>query len=405
MRAVRLGWLNARRMAGRSFATVVTMVVCGTVCLLGATVASAAQVRAEEKLESGSGLRQIDVESFDDEVSAKKLTDARIAEIGRMSGVKSVEPKLEASINSAADSGLAILLHATNARPSVLPPLTARSRDTVFPLKAGEVVLPASTQGTDLSPYLGKDLVLEYSVLKGKNEGAPAKEQVRVVGLFDPTWQEDGPDSAYAADDLVLKWSAAGTGMEPARFLASYGYLSATVVADSDASVDPIVAELQHQGFVAKSVRDRVRELPGILLLFKVLSQALLVLLVIVGFLAGLGLGNTVMRQRMREVGLLRAVGYARSEVRSAFAVEVACVGLVTGLATVLIGGLVGVVTARALSAVELFTDLLPRSFVAPPLLPLAVILLVPVFAISIGASRPLRRAANVDPVAALQES
>jgi putative ABC transport system permease protein len=392
-------------MAGRSASTVITMVVCGTVCLLGATVASAAQVRAQEKLEAGSGLRQIDIESFDDVVSAKKLTGTNMAEVGRIPGVERVEPKLEASINSGADSGLAILLHATNARPSVLPPLTSKSRETVFPLQQGEVVLPAKTQGTDMAQYLGKELPLEYTVLKSKNEGTPAVDHVKVVALFDPKWQEDGPDSAYAADDLVLKWTAAGAGMQPDRFLASYGYISATVVADSDASVDSVVSELQRQGYVAKSVRDRVRELPGILVLFKFLSQALLVLLIIVGFLAGLGLGNTVMRQRMREVGLLRAVGFARSEVRTSFAVEVATVGLLTGIVTMLIGGAVGVLVARALGTVELFADLLPHAFVAPPVLPLAAILLVPVAAISLGAYRPLRRAANLDPVAALRES
>ncbi|MFD0429829.1 hypothetical protein ACFQ60_26140 [Streptomyces zhihengii] len=57
----------------------------------------------------------------------------------------------------------------------------------------------------------------------GENRGTGVTDRITVVGLYDPAWQIDGPNAAYAATPLVAKWAAAREGVEVGRFLGTRG--------------------------------------------------------------------------------------------------------------------------------------------------------------------------------------
>jgi putative ABC transport system permease protein len=123
------------------------------------------------------------------------------------------------------------------------------------------------------------------------------------------------------------------------------------------------------------------------------LVYALLALAVVIALL---GIANTLtlaVHERTRELGLLRAVGQTRGQLRAMVrweSVLVAAFGTAGGLA---LGGLLGWVIVKA---AEGAADGTPFAFAVPPG-PLAVVAVVGVLAGAVAGWRPARRAARLD--------
>lgn len=125
-------------------------------------------------------------------------------------------------------------------------------------------------------------------------------------------------------------------------------------------------------------------------------------LLAIAVIIAVIGIGNTMslsMHERRRELGLLRAVGQSRRQVRATVRVEAIIVALF-GTA----GGL-GVGTFAAWGVVRAMHHDLEFGSFALPIAPLAVIVALSVVAGVLAAVRPARRAARSDVLAAIATS
>ena len=122
-------------------------------------------------------------------------------------------------------------------------------------------------------------------------------------------------------------------------------------------------------------------------------------LLGIAVLIAVMGIGNTLslsIHERTRELGLLRAVGQTRAQLRSSLrweSVIVAVFGTIGGLG---LGTFLGWGLMRALQAEEGF------GVFALPVVPLAVILGLAALAGVVAAMRPARRAARMDILAAI---
>jgi putative ABC transport system permease protein len=110
---------------------------------------------------------------------------------------------------------------------------------------------------------------------------------------------------------------------------------------------------------------------------------------------AGIGIMNVMLvsvSERTREVGLLRAVGVARSQVLAAFLTEAALLSAAGGVAGLAVG----------FAAVRLLVQIFPALPAAPPAWAVGA-----AFGIALGVGTlfgwlPARRAARLDPVAAL---
>lgn len=405
MNQLRHGLLNARRLARRSLAAALTLVVCGTIALTAATVVHGADRAAEATLASSSSLQQIDIEARGDDSATKRLTPGNLTAVSELEGVRAVEPVLQASFDSGPDGSLPpFLLHATSVRASLLPPLVDGARTQVFPLRGDEVVLPAVGDGQDLTGLLGRTVSVGYTQRTGENRGTGVEDRVTVVGIYDPSWQIDGPNAAYAATPLVTKWAAAREGLTPRRFLDTRGFSKATVVTSDPATVQPVLEQLQRQRYFAYAVADRVRELPALLELFRWGAVLMLLMLVVTAAVTGVGMGSGLLRERVHEIGLLRAVGRSRREVFTTFAAEIGTTGLAAGVAGALLGAGTGAVTVWALGRLEIFADRLPAGLVLPGPWLFLTTLLLPVAAVLLGALRPLRRATRVDPTHALRD-
>jgi putative ABC transport system permease protein len=137
------------------------------------------------------------------------------------------------------------------------------------------------------------------------------------------------------------------------------------------------------------SVVSEVQTLLG--LIYGLLALAILI--------AVMGIANTLalsMHERTRELGLLRAVGQTRSQLRTTVRWEALLIALFGTTAGVGLGVFLGWALTRAVATQEGF-----GVFAVPPV-PIAIIVAVGAVAGVIAAVRPARRAARLDVLAAL---
>jgi putative ABC transport system permease protein len=178
-------------------------------------------------------------------------------------------------------------------------------------------------------------------------------------------------------DQVVLIGLVPGTDLEAAR---------------SDVSA---IAE----GFGSPTVRDRQEYLDAVADQVGQMLVIVYVLLAVAVVIALLGIANTLslsIHERTRELGVLRAVGQTRSQLRSTIrweAIVVAVFGTLGGLG---LGVLIGWGVVRAASGE------LSMSTVAVPLGPMAVVLVAGALVGVLAAVRPARRASRIDVLRAI---
>jgi len=180
-------------------------------------------------------------------------------------------------------------------------------------------------------------------------------------------------------------------------------YASLSVRAKSPSQVEPLEASIKNFGFNAFSLLDASKSLRTFFSVFDLLlgifgSLALAV--------ATLGIVNTLVMailERRREIGVLKALGAADSDVQQLFFVEAGVMGFLGGLFGVTLGWLLG-------RAITLGTNLyLKRQSLNPIELssvPWWLVILALLFAVlvSLGAGLyPASRAAKLNPVDALR--
>jgi putative ABC transport system permease protein len=160
------------------------------------------------------------------------------------------------------------------------------------------------------------------------------------------------------------------------------------------AAVDAIGAE-----FGAPASQTRTQYVDSIVSDVQTLLGLIYGLLGLAILIAVMGIANTLaltMHERTRELGLLRAVGQTRSQLRSTVRWEALLIALFGTLAGVGLGVFLGWALTRAAASQEGF------GVFAVPVVPIAVIVVVGALAGVFAAARPARRAARLDVLDAL---
>lgn len=162
--------------------------------------------------------------------------------------------------------------------------------------------------------------------------------------------------------------------------------------------------ELQKQRFAASSLQQEFEALPGVLDLVRTVGYALVAVLLLLTAFASYQVTSALARQRTREVGVLKAVGFSDGRVFGVIASESM---VVAGMAA-LVGLVLSIVVATAATAL-----LRQRPAVRPylssgvviPHADIAAIAVLAVFAVlASGALLPARRASRLAPADAIRE-
>jgi putative ABC transport system permease protein len=244
---------------------------------------------------------------------------------------------------------------------------------------AGEDLLAGAGPSGDAAVGVG-DVVTVADPVTGE------VREVTIAGLTNQDWMGHG---LLTGRDLV-------TDVLGHRATASRHYVAVAPGVDPETVADRLTATYVAHGAEATTFRgaidDEMREGQG----FMRLMQGYLALGLVIG-IAGLGVVMVrAVRERRRQVGMLRAMGFPARVVRRAFLLEAAFVAL----QGIVIGLVLGLVTARQMMSSDVFDDPIPFR---APWLELVVLAVVPALAALASAVVPAAQVARIRPAAALR--
>lgn len=188
------------------------------------------------------------------------------------------------------------------------------------------------------------------------------------------------------------------------NILQNEGYDMVTVRADNLSAVADVITGLEELNLRTQSLDTILDVVNQVLSLMQALLGSVGALALLV---AALGVANTMMMaiyERTREIGVLKALGASRGEIRSLFTMEAAFIGLLGGFFGLLAGALLGRIVdwiAHRYLISEGVTGVGVLSIV-PPWLAIGALFFAALIGILAGLY-PAARAARLDPVTALR--
>ncbi|MFC8345534.1 FtsX-like permease family protein [Streptomyces sp. NPDC057280] len=338
-------WKRDRRSLRRALPTLAVMAALLTTA---AGVAAGAAGAVERDVLGSGGLTQVELSSFEGDGSVRPLTDSALRDVEQTPGVRRVVADYPATLY-AQDEGTYDLTSHTLTPGDDLPVTNG-----ALPAELGrdQVVLPASAQGTDFAPLLGRTVAFGYTKATGAGSGTTAVVKLTIVALYDPSWQADGPGVAYLSEDTAALLSAARAGQSVDAFRGKEGAQSAVVVVGHQGQVAGVVKSLQTDGFSASAVSDRVRNLPGLFGAADLAMRIGVLVLALGAFWLGAVRAADSARARIGQFAILRILGSGRAELRRILLGEAVLSGGVAGTVGAVVGTGVSVVLAGPLSDV-----------------------------------------------------
>lgn len=266
-----------------------------------------------------------------------------------------------------------------------------------MPTNKDEVVINKSVItliGEDPENIIGKQIVLDMLISPElqKNTDSPLKTvkdvQLKVVGIMN----EEISPIVYIKTDLLSINEA-----------DKYSALKVRVNAKEKDKIAETRAFLENMGYKTDYVGDTVSEINQVFSLFRVILAAFGMVALIV---ASLGTFNTLtisLLERIREVGLMKALGMRNRDIYKLFLTESLIIGLVGGIFGLLLGLGLGQALNLLLKILAMRSHVeIIQLFVTPWLFALAVAS----FSIIVGFLTgwyPSKRAVKIDPLDALR--
>jgi putative ABC transport system permease protein len=268
----------------------------------------------------------------------------------------------------------------------------------------------------DTASLVGKTLSIRYAERQQLTDGSggfsivPKEKELRIIGVVDtePAAGFGGYGNGRLLIPLGTALSLRATQINDLRDAVRGGpakptFASLTVRAKSPNNVDAIETAVKKMGFGAFSLLDASKSLR---IFFSVFDLLLGIFGSLALAVATLGIVNTLVMailERRREIGVLKALGAADSDVKRLFFVEAGVMGLLGGIGGVLFGWLIG----RALTlATNIYLKRQELPSVEISSVPWWLILGAISFAVLvslIAGLYPASRAAKLNPVEALR--
>lgn len=188
------------------------------------------------------------------------------------------------------------------------------------------------------------------------------------------------------------------------NLLETEGYDAADIQAADVPHAKALIPQLKQEGYRVQSL-DLVLEVANRIVVVITLFLGLIASVALV--VASIGIANTMVMaiyERTREIGILKALGASRADIRRLFMIEAGLIGLAGGLIGLGLGWGIGIILNQGILWYMKFRDLPIRGsfFLMTPTLAIAVTM----FAAAIGVLAgllPAHRAATLDPLAALR--
>jgi putative ABC transport system permease protein len=273
----------------------------------------------------------------DREPGGQVLDEDALEIVAGFAGVVSAEPVYALPVDVELPE-LPIGVDLVPLRSAVPPPLVESARPRVLPLAPGEILLPAVVDGRDMGDVLGRRVVVGHPQGQGQGSSSSERSGMTVVGLVDPTWQDDGTRAAYADPAVAREWyETASLPGTMRQVIADQGYDKVTVLAARSEDVDAVLARIQGLGLVAVSFQQMTPSLPDAMTTISRVTDYAQWLLVALCVVAVFVVVRSLTQQRTREIGLLKALGHRSGRVTVGLYLEslsvswFACIAAVLG--------------------------------------------------------------------------
>jgi putative ABC transport system permease protein len=364
----RLARRNAMRNPKRTASTALALMVGVTVVALFTVVAASLKQYIDDTTEDAfSGDLVIASNGFSgvgiDPALAGSV--AELPEVDVATGLTSAPVSVDGDDNwaSAADG------------PALGQIMDLRETDgSITDLTAGTVAL-SDTYAEDNGWTVGDTVPVSYA------DGAA--QQLQVVAVFDA---ED-----LFGEVLISQQDWAPHAVQAEDFAVFVDLANGVPIADGKAAVQGVADR-----YAAPDVQDREEYVESVAAEVDQMLAVIYVLLVLAIVIALMGIANTLalsVHERTRELGLLRAVGQSRRQIRTMVRGEATMVALFGTVGGLVLGGFLGWAMIAAMSESELGG----QTPFALPVGQMAILLVAGAVAGIVAAVRPARRAARLD--------
>jgi hypothetical protein len=181
------------------------------------------------------------------------------------------------------------------------------------------------------------------------------------------------------------------------------GYIFAEVRVSDPTQVKPVMAQIDKLGFRTFSITNQLDEINRV---FLIINASLGLLGGLALLVASFGISNTMImsiRERTREIGIMKAIGGSDGEIMRIFFVEASLIGLTGGTLGVIAGWLIDRVANSLANKWVIKNAALHVDFFSIPWYLSGGAILFAVLISLIAAIYPASRAAKVDPIKALR--
>ena len=250
------------------------------------------------------------------------------------------------------------------------------------------------TDGQEYADLVGQPVLLTAKLPRGESQDFPTT----IVGVRD-SFSSRTIDLGLGETAAILAW-----WYNQPDILEEEGYDMAVVRAENLGRVTAVSEAIQELDLEAQSLETILDAANQVLSLLQALLGSVGALALLV---AALGVANTMMMaiyERTREIGVLKALGAASSEIRLMFTTEAALIGLIGGVVGLILGTLLGRLVdwiAHRYLISEGVTGVGQLS-VVPPWLAIGSLIFAALIGLLAGLY-PAARAASLDPVQALR--
>jgi ABC-type antimicrobial peptide transport system permease subunit len=239
--------------------------------------------------------------------------------------------------------------------------------------------------------------------------GAVRTFPVHVAGVWDDTGanapRDGGASGLILAAPLGSQLGGVVAGTSADGYLQKVGYDGLTVSTDDARATKGVADQITAMGFQALDQADLLTRID---LIFNIIRAGLGMVGGIALLVAAIGIANTLIMtvlERIREIGIMKALGAEPGAVRMIFLVETALVGLIGGLfglALATLGSVVGnIIFVKIVQSQS--PDFAPTNvFVLGPQLVVFGVALAIVVSL-VGGALPSRRAVRLPPLDALR--
>jgi ABC-type antimicrobial peptide transport system permease subunit len=374
--AVALAAKGLRRRPGRAALTVLAVALAASLLTALLTIAGSAETRVLNELSKGGPLAGIKVAAARPDPAQIGRDDARpgepkdldeeaLATIRALPGVRDVVPVVATRLlvvsPSADQDGNLLEPFLENAvgvdfdQPTALPISLLSGRLPV----AGALTEIAVTEG-----YLDRlglqrqdaSLVVGTELAFGAAQVFPADDQIRARGRWQRALvvgvvaQEAADGQLIVSNELVgaaRSWTEAGLRDEEFGYDSS-PYVGLFVVADGLDNVGAVRNEITAVGYSTSAPENLIAAVRRYLRVVEIVLTAIGLIALVV---AAIGIANAMLaavRERRREIGVLKAIGARDRDVLRVFVVEAATLGFVGGV----LGAIGGWIIARIVGGV-----------------------------------------------------